>query len=216
MFERDTEAEVFATVWPGGYIETFEGYVNIGCGKYVEKDIAEILSNYHDRDRDCLEIGPGAGLWTTKYLIPNFRRVTCLDVVQKKFDGDCNYIQVPSKDFSCAGMADNSIDFLFSFGVFCHLSSEAQAAYLKSAFRKLKQGGKALVMFANFGRHPYYKDSREEDLLPYKNSNPSPDGAVWLYMDLPLTKKIVADAGFIRFKDLLPDFRDTLAHFEKP
>ncbi len=136
-FERDTEAAVFETVWPGGYVETFEGYVNIGCGQYVEKDIAQFLLAFFDKDQHCLEIGPGRGLWTTKYLIPNFRKVTCLDVVTQKFEGDCDYIRIPSKDFSCAGVEDDSIDFLFSFGVFCHLSAEAQALAVENdALRK--------------------------------------------------------------------------------
>jgi cyclopropane fatty-acyl-phospholipid synthase-like methyltransferase len=214
-FNRDTTADVFNMLWPGGYEESFEGYVNEGLTKYTRDDVVAAMAKYYNKDHTCLEIGCGGGMWTRNFLIPNFKRVVCLDVVPKKFQGDCDYIQLSNKDFFCTGVQDSSIDFAFSFGVFCHLSGEAQASYLTNLYKKMKPGGHAIIMFANFDRHPDHKNATEEYLHAYKYSNPSPTGGCWFYMDLALNKKIVEDAGFVDFQDLLPDFRDTLAYFRK-
>lgn len=45
-FKRDTEAEVFNKIWPGGYSESFEGYTNQGQIKYGRSDINALLSRF--------------------------------------------------------------------------------------------------------------------------------------------------------------------------
>lgn len=216
MSYQDSDAKVFNEAWPGGYVETFEGYLNCyPSSKYGKKDIIDVLRFFYNSKHTALEIGPGGGMWTKECLIPHFKHVTAVDVVPAKFSANCTYIQAPSKDFTCYGVADNSIDFLFSFGCFCHLSEDAQACYLKAAFTKMKSRSKGLVMFANFDRHPYYAEAKEEEKKKYEQ-NISPGAAVWFYMDLNRTKQLIKDAGFINFTDTLPDFRDTLASFVKP
>lgn len=214
MAHYDTDADVFDRVWPGGYVETFEGYVNVGCAKYREGHIAAVLGKFFNRQHTCLEIGPGGGLWTRKYLIPNFRQVIALDVVSQKFGGKLKYIRVPNRDFSCHGVDDGSIDFLFSFGCFCHLSVEAQSEYLRSAYRKMRDGAFGLVMFANFDRHPNWNKMSAEERRAHEG-NRNPEGAVWFYNDLATTRKMIEEAGFRGFYDCMPDFRDTLAAFQK-
>jgi cyclopropane fatty-acyl-phospholipid synthase-like methyltransferase len=214
-FERDTDAEVFNAIWPGGYEESFEGYTNNGVSKYSRNDIENLIRPFYNKEHVCLEIGCGGGMWTRNYLVPNFKHVICLDVVPKKFKADCTYIQLANKDFFCSGVEDNSIDFVFSYGVFCHLSSEAQEEYLKNLFHKMKSGAQAFILFANFDRHPDHMNQNEEYIRQYKQTNVSPNGGSWFYMDLDLCKKIITKAGFSDFQDLIPDFRDTLAYFRK-
>lgn len=215
-FDIDTEANVFQTVWPGGYEESFEGYVNQGYDKYTKKDIQNILRSFYNKEHHCLEIGCGGGMWTKECLIPSFKKVTCLDVCPQRFDGDVTYIQLPNKDFFCSGVDNDSIDFVFSFGVFPHLSEQAQQSYLTSLFKKMKSGGSAVILFANFLRHQDHMNKGEEYFKRYRNTNVSPNGATWFYMDLETAKKMVENAGFVGFNDMIPDFRDTLAYFKKP
>lgn len=64
-------------------------------------------------DESVLEIGPGRGAWTR----------TMLAAVQVS-------------DFHCEDLPASHFDFLFSFGVFCHITPEGQRAYFRNLFPK--------------------------------------------------------------------------------
>jgi SAM-dependent methyltransferase len=142
----------------------------------------------------CLEIGCGDGYWTNELLVPKFKEVIAVDVIDKPkyFKGEyhkqtgCNL-----KQFS-----DKSFDVVYSFGVFCHLPLDSQKAYLKEIRRVLK--GKALIMFANWERNGSLRHREDHDFV---------DG--WYNNTLERTKEMVKDCGF-EFIDFDPNYRDTI------
>jgi hypothetical protein len=56
------------------------------------------------------------------------------------------------RDASLREVADETIDFFFSFGVFCHLPEPVIAEYLASLHRKLKSGAHGFFLVADFKR----------------------------------------------------------------
>lgn len=210
-FEDDTSKEDFILAWPGGYEEDFRFYPSD-----TESKVAKAISQFANPDGICIEIGPGRGLWTQRYLVPSFQKVVCIDVIHRPSGLESDRIEwkeVGSKDYSCSGVATASMDFAFSFGVFCHLSQVACQAYLDSLFRVLKPGSSALLMFGNWSRHPSIK--QDPSLRRFANERQYP-GTCWFYCDLDMAKEMVINSGFVDFVDVYPDFRDTLCTFHKP
>ncbi len=224
----DTHASTFQEVWPDGFIEGWQHYGGDCTDPILEKFVAPHAGG----DKSVLEIGPGGGLWTAK-LSRMFAKVTAIDVVDKPdmFPKGSNitYVKAPDRDFSCHSIPPASVDFIFTFGVFPHLSRAAQSEYLSSMFRVLKPGGNVVASFANWKRHQllmriqinvFLIDSAEIVHLGGEHvraaKEPIEHSAPWFYNDLDRTKRMVKSAGFIDFVDLIPEFRDTLAGFRKP
>jgi hypothetical protein len=164
--------------WPWGYQEPFET-ISISPLKEALKELGGDI---------CIEIGCGNGYWTNKLLVPKFKQVYAVDVIDVVMPG-FNYFK---QDCLC-GLP--KCDAAYSFGVFCHLKLDEQAAYLKELRPLLK--GKALIMFANWDRHSALANASDGD-------------AGWYYNDLYITQKMCEDAGF-SFRDFDPNYRDTIA-----
>ena len=105
--------------------------------------------------------------------------------------------------FDCKNIKDESIDFSFSFGVFCHLSHSACESYLKDVFRILKKGGTAIFMYSDDkGLQDFYKDETFSASKIYGEFND--------YSDImPMIKKYDSEC-----KRIL-DFRDSLVLITK-
>ena len=56
------------------------------------------------------------------------------------------YIQID--DFSCDELEKESITYLFSYDVFCHISYSGTEEYLKNLYPKLKKGAECFIMIA--------------------------------------------------------------------
>lgn len=224
----DTHASTFQELWPQGFVE---GWVHYG-GDFTDVILDKFVAPHSGGDKTVLEIGPGGGLFTAK-LGRLFSKVMAIDVVEKspQFPTGTNitYIKAPDRDFTCHSIPPTSVDFVFSFGVFPHLTRAAQSEYLVSMFRVLKPGGQAVVSFANWKRHPllmriqinvFLIDSAEIAHLGGEHvkavKEPVENSAPWFYNDLDHTKRMVKSAGFIDFTDLIPEFRDTLGGFKRP
>lgn len=199
----DTPKDCFIKAWGIGYVEQWPYPLPIN--DFVKTTIAPFCNKQHV----ALEIGCGRGVWTANCLSPNFQKVICLDVIPKSdwiaSLPNVEYVELPDRNFSCLGVEDNSIDFVWSFGCFCHLSMDAVREYLKSLFKKVKVGADLVCMFGNWPKHPFNRN------VVY-----TPDQCPWFYQDLELVQQAVKSAGFVDFKDMLPGFRDTIAHFKKP
>jgi len=108
---------------------------------------------YVDPKRTALEIGPGGGRWT-RYLL-GFHQLYVVDYhpellqeLKKNFNrSNMRFIQNSGNDFP--GIADDSIDFLFSFGCFVHLETPLIEEYLKNMKRILKRGGSAVIQYSD-------------------------------------------------------------------
>ena len=207
----DTSKSAFIKTWVGGYSEGFEGYPK-GARDQI---VATCLAPFYDKTHTALEIGCGRGFWVVNYLIPNFAHVICLDVIPKPTELaglPITYIELPDRTFDGVGVPDASIDFIWSFGLFCHLSGAACKEYLRSIYRMLKPTGRAVVMFGNWTRHHLHRSPlRDESCADSREDN---DDVIWYYCDHVLAQRWCEAAGF-KFKDLIPDHRDTLAYLEK-
>lgn len=190
--------EQFQKLWGDGYLETFCGYSH--SREYI---YSNILQPFESKEKVCLEIGCGGGVWTNRYLVPNFKDVISIDVIEKSANITNKYFKVFG--YNCAPIEDESIDFVFSFGVFCHLSNSAQKEYFNNIKRVLKKGGEAVVMFANWDKHPSL--SLEKNGTQYLEKM---HGIGWYYSNEETIKEIVGE-----YKDLMPELRDTVIYFQK-
>ena len=202
----------FMDLWgPEGYLETFCGYKNRnGELDSKEKIWERIIKPFENNRHVCLEIGPGGGVWTNSLSL-KFSEVYAIDVIPRsdKLNNSIKYFEVDSFDYSCSNIPDNSMDFVFSFGVFCHLPNSANDEYVKNVKRVLKPGGNAVLMFADWDTHPPLNEI--EDRLEYKEK---PHGFGWFYMDKNIIDGIMKKYD-IEYEDMLPDFRDRIIHFTK-
>ena len=110
---------------------------------------------YVGPDKVCLEIGPGGGRWT-QFLV-GARELILVDLNPEFFD----YLRqrfpaaVPrmrfyeTSGYELGGVADASVDFVFSFGTFVHIEPEGIDAYLGELQRVLRPGGIASIQYAD-------------------------------------------------------------------
>jgi hypothetical protein len=111
------------------------------------------LLPYVDPRHSAIEIGPGGGRWT-RYML-GFGQLYGIDYHQELLDELARSFRAPhlrliknnGTDFP--GIADKSIDFLFSFGVFVHLNIDIMESYLGSIRRVLKSTGCAVVQYSD-------------------------------------------------------------------
>jgi cyclopropane fatty-acyl-phospholipid synthase-like methyltransferase len=100
-----------------------------------------------------LEIGPGGGRWT-RYLLAA-RMVYAVDYHQELLDELAvnfradNLVSIKNNGTDLLGVPPESIDFVFSFGVFVHLDLDLIDAYLRSFKSVLKCGGSVVLQYAD-------------------------------------------------------------------
>jgi ubiquinone/menaquinone biosynthesis C-methylase UbiE len=112
-----------------------------------------------------VEIGPGGGRWSV-LLQPRAERLILVDVAQRPLDlvrerlGDAPNAEYVLTDGSAlVGVADASVDAVWSFDVFVHVAPADQAAYLSEIARVLRHGGVAAIHHAD-GRNRGVAPSR--------------------------------------------------------
>jgi len=208
-----------------GYIEHFQCY---RPGSLEE--VVNTLSKSYDTSKTCMEIGCGAGFWTRRYLSPNFKEVVALDLLDnpmykgQPLPENVRYIELPDRDYNCTGVEDESIDFAFSFGVFCHLPNSANETYVNSIYKKLKVGGVALLAFADFYRHFLYSaelwDGEETWLedkeLQDKYREELWHHTSWHWNDMNTINDILLRSPFRRYENVTPlELRDCLVKLTK-
>lgn len=138
----------FQVIWPEGYTETW------AHEPHAKHQIAALLKAMGGQDQTALEIGCGSGRWTEAMLVPSFGRVICLDVIPRPrtLPATVDYIELGERDYSCGRLPDASVDFVYSYGVFCHLFENDVQTYLLNICRVLKPGCRALLMFGKTWR----------------------------------------------------------------
>ena len=109
---------------------------------------AAYAERFIDSDTNVLEIGPGGGKWTVR-IAPKVKKIIVMDVSEEmlkltkkrcELEGINNveYLLANGKDFQ--PIADESIDFFFSYDVFVHIALEDTWAYAQEMFRILSPG----------------------------------------------------------------------------
>ncbi|HQP30870.1 MAG TPA: tetratricopeptide repeat protein, partial [Deltaproteobacteria bacterium] len=104
-----------------------------------------------------LEIAPGFGR-CTQYLVPQSRTLSivdlterCIEACRKRFK-DYTHIRYFVNDGQSLDMiADNSIDFVFSWDSLVHVEKDVMRAYLRQLAVKLKPGAYGFLHHSNIG-----------------------------------------------------------------
>lgn len=188
----------FQTFWgEDGYIENFSYGVGI-----------ETVCNvclYPFIKGNVLEIGSGGGTFTKRIKA----NLTAIDVIKKPklFDSlGLNYIELGDRDYKCTGVESGSIDFAFSYGVFCHLPNHALIEYLQSVNRVLKTGGDFVFMLSEYSRYKPYS-------MKFKFGEMTSRGHY--YQNLKTVRLIVGEGWKIVNVDMIPEHRERMIHIKK-
>ncbi len=163
----------------------------------------------------ALEIGCGAGFWLRKHLLPSFGQVHAVDVIpeewvwipKKEDRSRLHYHEAGERDYQAAYVLDESIDFVWSFGCFCHLSLESINWYLHTCWRVMKPGAVASLYFSCTTKRP----------VPPLIGHVDPNTVVgWTENDLPTTLAMLRSAGFTDITEVLEHGKDTMLIVRKP
>ena len=100
-----------------------------------------------------VEIGPGAGRWSV-HLVARVDRLIGVDLAQAPLDALAERLGskaecVVGDGRSLPGVADDTVDAVWSFDVFVHIAPADQAAYLAEIARVLVPGGVAAIHHAD-------------------------------------------------------------------
>ncbi len=114
-----------------------------------------------------LEIAPGYGR-CTQYLLSFCRELNvvdltekCIKACQKRFESHSHIKYFINDGKSLDMIADNSIDFVFSWDSLVHAESDILFSYLKYLSVKLKHGGFGFIHHSNMGS---FKDPKTGEL----------------------------------------------------
>ena len=170
-----------------------------------------LLRTHSDHRYSCLYLGSGKGVW--KRELASFSPIVCADINPQLFEyvkegyGDLffqmdrmRFVTVKMKQLQ--GMADASVEFVFSWETFPVLNPDEQTAMLKEINRVLKPGGRAQIHFADAFNSEDYAWMEQKH---------------WAYMDRWRFIEMVRAEGFVPLKitvDQAP--RSTCMLFHKP
>jgi SAM-dependent methyltransferase len=142
--------------WPRDGDEWSEGFGNTDAlwRFVIYPRISEFLPA-----RQILEIGPGHGRWT-RYLRSLCESLVlidisdkCIEACKKRFSGATNIRYYINDGQSLKGVADRSIDFVFSFDSLVHAEKDIIEAYVNELRNKLTADGVAFIHHSNIGHY---------------------------------------------------------------
>jgi SAM-dependent methyltransferase len=119
-------------------------------GSHFADLIVELVAPYLGPEADVLELGCGGGKFSQR-LAPRCRSLLCGDISaemikharanlrSRQLDGNIDYVVLNGVDFE--GVAEASVDFVFSYDVQLHLQPENVFSYLQDARRVLRDNG---------------------------------------------------------------------------
>jgi hypothetical protein len=249
--EKHPEIASFQSLWSGGY---FEGdpldplgqstYGRLGYMSVLHATYLACIKPYVTSSTVALEIGPGRGAWSKCLL--GAGRLYCLDALSAEHNGFWDYVgrhervtyeQV--KDFSASAVPDDSIEYLFSYGTFCHLSPPAIREYLTSLLAKLRPGAHGFVMFADYEKYnraatdlslgweralpgaaraaiTAYRSLRRPKLVE-SGGGLQPSPGRWYHMGTEPMVELLASLGYVVLDpDMGVNHRDPVVHFVRP
>jgi ubiquinone/menaquinone biosynthesis C-methylase UbiE len=116
-----------------------------------------ILEKHVPANSSVLEIGPGGGRWTG-YLIERaaeFLAVDisepCVELCRKKFGSSPKARFIVGSGNNLAGVADASVDALWSFDVFVHINREEVESYADEFLRVMRPGAVGVIHHGTLG-----------------------------------------------------------------
>jgi hypothetical protein len=156
----------FTKIWRGGYYEgdpldptSGSSYGAFGYNSVLYTIYLTCIKPYVTPQTVVLEIGPGRGAWTKTFLHLGAKEIWCLDAAPAEHTGFYEYAGTHKsvrylcvKDALLNEIENNSIDYFFSFGVFCHCPQDVIKTYLHSLSSKMKIGSHGFFMIADFDK----------------------------------------------------------------
>lgn len=128
--------------------------------------IDEVLCRWIAPGAAVLEIGPGGGRWS-ETLASRTSRLVLVDVsdvplerCRERLRAATHVEYLLTSGTELPGVADQSIDAVWSFDVFVHVAPRDQAAYLDEIARVLRDGGVAII---------HHADGRNRGMLPSRH-----------------------------------------------
>jgi ubiquinone/menaquinone biosynthesis C-methylase UbiE len=113
--------------------------------------VENVLRRHIVSGQDLLEIGPGAGRWT-EALLEGARSLVavdisprCVEICRRRFAGAANARFLVTRGSDLAGVADASIDAIWSFDAFVHINAPEVDGYVAEMRRVLRPDGTAVV-----------------------------------------------------------------------
>jgi 2-polyprenyl-3-methyl-5-hydroxy-6-metoxy-1,4-benzoquinol methylase len=161
MEKLNNEIESFKSIWKGGYRTGYNSKRNQkGIEEYLKKNMV---------GKTLLEIGCGGGQWS-KFIhdLNIYDKMYCIDVLSETHNNFWNYVghektnkisYCQVNDFNLDCIPDDSLDYVFSYDVFCHISLTGQDTYLKNLYKKCKTDCILLIMYADPNK--YFKNEPE-------------------------------------------------------
>lgn len=149
--ELTLELNSFNNIWDGGYRTGYHPKRN-------QKSLEGYLNNIVKQEQTVFEIGCGGGQWTN-LLSKLSNKVYCNDAKDAETNRLFEYLRInnfrnnveffQAKNFKLDYLEDDSIDFVFSYDVFCHISLTGQRLYLENLYQKCKRGAILMIMYAD-------------------------------------------------------------------
>ena len=144
------ELQTFTKVWQDGYFEgdpldrmSRSSYRGIGYNSVLYTVYVACVKPFVKAGTSVLEIGPGRGAWTKAILNRNPKQIIAIDATSAERTGFWDYVgrdprvkYHTAEDFSLKEVPDGSIDYFFSFGVFCHIPPQFSTEYIRNLSSK--------------------------------------------------------------------------------
>jgi Methyltransferase domain len=172
------------------------------------------------RGKTVLEIGPGRGAWTKAILSEGASLVYALDALPPEHNGFFDFIgennrhvvtYVQVTDFNCEGVPDNSIDYFFSFGCFCHISRAGTKDYFANIYSKMTSGADGYVMISD-----YEKRDRAWGTKTSLVEDETPTPGRWYHLGDAWFCNMIEDCGFeVIDRDIGTNLRDPIVFFRR-
>ncbi len=157
----------FTKIWPGGYFEgdpldptSGSSYGVYGFNSVLYTIYLTCIKPYVTSKSVVLEIGPGRGAWTKAFLYLGVKAIWCLDAAPAEHTRFYEYIgynetvkYICVNDANLKEIEDNTIDYFFSFGVFCHIPQDITKTYLENLASKMKAGSNGFLMVGDFEKY---------------------------------------------------------------
>lgn len=146
------ELQSFQTLWKNGFHTLWDEKRNqTGLENFIKEDMK--------KKKVCLEIGCGGGQWSKFiYNLNIFDKILCIDALSAEHNNFWEHVgehakdkitYVKVKDFSLDFIENNSIDYVFSYDVWCHISYSGQEEYLKNLKNKCVEDARLCIMYAD-------------------------------------------------------------------
>ena len=174
--------------------------------------------------KTVLEIGPGRGGWTKAILEEGAEKVYALDALPAEHNQFFEYLgpdlgqrskYIQVSNFLCAGVPDDSVDVVFSFGCFCHISRIGVTEYMKSIYLKMREGSEGCIMNSDYAKIASCLGSAVPADLDREDATPSPGR--WYHLGVGWFVELLSQIGFtILSEDIGCCPRDPIVHFAKP